>query len=243
MVNGKLREIIDNSSKIVFFGGAGVSRASGIPDFRSADGLYSQQWKYPPETIISHDFFYRNTEEFYRFYKQKMLFPDALPNAAHKALASLERAGKLLAVVTQNIDGLHQKAGSKNVFELHGSVHRNTCTKCGSRFGLDFIVENAGVPRCPKCAGLIKPDVVLYGESLDEDVIEGAVSAISEADTMIVGGTSLVVYPAAGLLRYFRGKNTVVINRSPTSYDDRADLVITDPIAEVFSESLGEFIE
>lgn len=242
MFNKKFHDIIERSNKIVFFGGAGVSTESGIPDFRSTDGLYSQTWKYPPETIISHDFFYRKTEEFYRFYKQKMLFPNAEPNAAHKAIANLEKSGKLLSVITQNIDSLHQKAGSKNVFELHGSVHRNICTKCARQYDLSFILKSDGTPRCESCAGLIKPDVVLYGESLDEEVLEGAVSSIMQADTMIVGGTSLSVYPAAGLLNYFKGNNIIIINRTPTSMDLSADLVITDSIGQVFAESLPEYI-
>ncbi len=231
----KLQEIIDTHKRIVFFGGAGVSTESGIPDFRSQDGLYNQQYKYPPETIISHSFFVRNTEEFYRFYKDKMLILDVEPNAAHRKLAELEQAGKLTAVVTQNIDGLHQKAGSKTVFELHGSIHRNYCTKCGEFHDADYIKHSAGVPRCRKCGGLVKPDVVLYEEGLDQAVINGAVSAIRQADCLIIGGTSLVVYPAAGLVDYFSGDKLVLINKSATSRDRSADLVISDAIGEVFS--------
>lgn len=247
----QLQKIIDESSSIVFFGGAGVSTESGIPDFRSTSGLYHQQWAYPPETILSHSFFETKTEEFYKFYREKMLFLDAEPNAAHKALAKLEEKGKLKAVVTQNIDGLHQKAGSKNVFELHGSVLRNYCRKCGAFYDAKFIKNYDGsqndgsasnyqrtVPRCTKdsCHGLIKPDVVLYEEGLDNNVIEGAVAAISSADCLIIGGTSLVVYPAAGLVRYFHGKYLVLINKSSTSYDASADLAINEPIGEVFSK-------
>ena len=237
MRSEELKKIVDNSRNIVFFGGAGVSTESGIPDFRSTDGLYSQTWKYPPETIISHSFFYRNTEEFYRFYKEKMLFPDAQPNDAHRAVALLEKRGLLSAVVTQNIDNLHQAAGSKRVYELHGSVHRNTCLRCGRKYGLDFIMQSEGIPLCPECGGLIKPDVVLYGEQLDGDTVEGAVDAIAEADTIIVGGTSLSVYPAAGLLSYFRGDNIVLINKSPTPYDSAATLLIAQPIAQVLGDT------
>ena len=229
----QLQNWIDGSRSIVFFGGAGVSTESGIPDFRSVDGLYNQQYKYPPETILSHTFFERNTEEFYRFYRNKMLFPAAKPNAAHLKLAELERAGKLRAVVTQNIDGLHQAAGSVNVYELHGSVHRNYCMKCHAFYGLDFVMEQDGVPRCPVCGGLIKPDVVLYEEALDQETIEAAVLAISRADMLIIGGTSLAVYPAAGLVRYYRGDKLTLINKSPTPYDMEADLVINKPIGAV----------
>lgn len=221
-----LQEIIDDSEKIVFFGGAGVSTESGIPDFRSVDGLYNQKYDYPPETIISHSFFVRYPEEFYRFYRDKMIFPDAKPNDAHKKLAELEKCGKLSAVVTQNIDGLHQMAGSKNVIELHGSVHRNYCTKCGKFYPLSAITESAGVPKC-SCGGTIKPDVVLYEESLKTEDIERAVSEISAADTLIIGGTSLVVYPAAGLVRYFKGKHLAVINKSEINANN-AELVIND---------------
>ena len=211
----KLRGIIKNSDKIVFFGGAGVSTESGIPDFRSVDGLYNQQWDYPPETILSHSFFMKKTEEFYRFYRAKMLCPNAEPNAAHLKLAQLEREGKLTAVVTQNIDGLHQAAGSKKVYELHGSVLRNYCMKCGKFHSVEFIMNSTGVPTC-ECGGVVKPDVVLYEEGLDDSVVNGAVNAIAEADTLIIAGTSLNVYPAAGLVRYFRGNNLVIINMSPT---------------------------
>ena len=221
---------VEESGNIVFFGGAGVSTESGIPDFRSVDGLYNQQYKYPPETILSHTFYKSNPEEFFRFYRAKMLCPDAKPNAAHKKLAEWEREGKLLAVVTQNIDGLHQAAGSKQVYELHGSVHRNYCEKCGKFYDLDHILHTTGVPRCD-CGGVIKPDVVLYEEGLDEKTVEGALEAISTADMLLVAGTSLTVYPAAGFLRYYRGNRLVLINRDPTPFDDRADLV--------FHESLG----
>ena len=231
----ELQEIIDSHRSIVFFGGAGVSTESGIPDFRSQDGLYNQKYKYPPETIISHSFFVRNTEEFYRFYKDKMLITDAEPNAAHKKLAEMEKAGKLTAVVTQNIDGLHQKAGSRVGYELHGSVHSNYCTKCGKFFDGDFIRNCEGVPRCDECGGLVKPDVVLYEEGLDQNVINGAVNAIRNADCLIIGGTSLVVYPAAGLIDYFSGDKLVLVNKSATSRDRMADLVISGPIGEVFS--------
>lgn len=230
----QLQEILDTHHKIVFFGGAGVSTESGIPDFRSQDGLYHMQYAYPPETIISHSFFVRNTEEFYRFYKDKMLILDVEPNAAHKKIAELEAAGKITAVVTQNIDGLHQKAGSRNVFELHGSIHRNYCTSCGKFYDGAYIKETEGIPRC-SCGGLIKPDVVLYEEGLDDKVIRGAVKAIREADCLIIGGTSLVVYPAAGLIDYFRGDKLVLINKSATSRDRDADLVISEPIGEVFA--------
>lgn len=232
----ELQEIIDTHSRIVFFGGAGVSTESGIPDFRSQDGLYNQQYRYPPETIISHTFFVRNPEEFYRFYKEKMLILDVEPNAAHKKLAELEEKGKLLAVVTQNIDGLHQAAGSRRVFELHGSIHRNYCRKCGKFFDASYMKAANGIPKCDVCGGVIKPDVVLYEEGLDQDCIEGAVSAIREADCLIIGGTSLVVYPAAGLIDYFRGDKLVLINKSATSRDRSADLVISEPIGEVFSQ-------
>lgn len=226
---------VSESENIVFFGGAGVSTESNIPDFRSTDGLYNQQYDFPPETILSHTFYMRNTEEFYRFYKDKMLILDAAPNAAHKKLAELEASGKLKAVVTQNIDGLHQAAGSKNVFELHGSVHRNYCTKCGKFFGPEYIAKAEGVPRCDVCGGTIKPDVVLYEEGLDEDVISGAISAIRKADMLIIGGTSLVVYPAAGLINYYKGNRLVLINKSSTPVDSAADLVINDSIGKVFS--------
>lgn len=229
----QLQKWINESDNIVFFGGAGVSTESGIPDFRSVDGLYNQQYAYPPETILSHSFFEKNPEEFYRFYHNKMLFPNAKPNAAHLKLAELERVGKLKAVVTQNIDGLHQAAGSVNVYELHGSVHRNYCMKCRQFYDLDFMTKSEGVPRCPVCGGMIKPDVVLYEESLDQETIEAAVLAISRADMLIIGGTSLAVYPAAGLVRYYRGDKLTLINKSPTPYDKEADLVIAGPIGEI----------
>ena len=236
----ELQSIIDNSSKIVFFGGAGVSTESGIPDFRSQDGLYSQKWKYPPETIISRSFFDADPKEFYRFYREKLIIKGVKPNAAHYKLAELEAAGKLLAVVTQNIDGLHQAAGSKKIYELHGSTLRNFCMKCGAPYGIDYIAASAGspdgLPRCSKCGGLVKPDVVLYEEGLDDNVINGAVQAIAAADTLIIGGTSLVVYPAAGLINYFRGDKLVLINKSETAADSKADLVIHDSIGKVFSQ-------
>ena len=235
----KLQEIIDESQRIVFFGGAGVSTESGIPDFRSQDGLYRQEWKYPPETIISRSFFDCNPKEFYRFYRKKLIIKDVKPNITHYKLAELEAAGKLSAVVTQNIDGLHQLAGSKTVYELHGSTLRNFCMKCKKSYGIDFIAasENSQdtLPRC-ECGGLVKPDVVLYEESLDDDVINGAVDAIANADTLIIGGTSLIVYPAAGLIRYFKGKNLVLINKTATTADANADLVIHDSLGKVFSE-------
>ncbi len=231
----KLRGIVERSHNIVFFGGAGVSTESGIPDFRSVDGLYNQQWKYPPETILSHTFFMKKTDEFYRFYRAKMICTSAKPNAAHLKLAELEEKGKLSAIVTQNIDGLHQAAGSKRVYELHGSVLRNNCMKCRKFYGLEAITGSEGIPRC-ECGGIIKPDVVLYEEGLDDAVVSGAVSAISNADTLIIGGTSLNVYPAAGLVRYFRGDNLVIINMAPTQMDSNADLVIDSKIGEVFSQ-------
>ena len=226
-----LQSMIDESSRIGFFGGAGVSTESGIPDFRSADGLYSQKYRYPPEQIISHSFFMRDPEEFYRFYRDRMIYPEAKPNAAHLKLAELERAGKLSAVITQNIDGLHSAAGSRNVIELHGSVHRNHCMKCGKPFGLEYILSVPGVPRCD-CGGIVKPDVVLYEEPLDEDCINRAINAISEADMLIIGGTSLAVQPAAGLIRFFNGRRLAVINKTPTSADDEADIVINASIGE-----------
>ena len=219
----RLQEIIDDSENIVFFGGAGVSTESGIPDFRSADGIYHQQYRYSPEQIVSHSFFMRNTEAFYEFYKEKMMFLEAKPNAAHLKLAQLEAEGKLKAVITQNIDGLHQAAGSKNVWELHGSIHRNYCRKCGKFYDASYVKNADGVPRC-ECGGLIKPDVVLYEEGLDSGVIEHSIRAICEADTLIIGGTSLVVYPAAGFIDYFRGKHLVVINKSATAKEVRAHL-------------------
>lgn len=233
-----LQSIVDDSKRIVFFGGAGVSTESGIPDFRSADGLYSQKYDYPPEQIVSHTFFTKRTEEFYRFYKDRMIFPKAKPNAAHKKLAELELAGKLHAVITQNIDGLHQAAGSVNVIELHGSVHRNYCMQCGKAYPLSAVTDCEGVPRC-ECGGIIKPDVVLYEESLKTEDIERAVYEISNADTLIIGGTSLAVYPAAGLVRYFKGKYLVVINKSELNAN--ADLVINDSIGKVMERlTVGE---
>lgn len=231
-----LQRIIDESNNIVFFGGAGVSTESGIPDFRSVDGLYHQKYDYPPEEILSHTFFERHTDYFYKFYRDKMLCLDAQPNAAHLKLAELERAGKLNAVVTQNIDGLHQKAGSKNVLELHGSTLRNYCVQCGRFFTAEYMVNTSGMPHCDECGGLIKPDVVLYEESLDSNVINAAVAAISSADCLIVAGTSLVVYPAAGFIRYFKGRHFVLINKTPTSADSLADLVIHDSVGKVLSE-------
>ena len=232
---GALQEIIDESKNIVFFGGAGVSTESGIPDFRSEDGLYHEKYSYPPERIISHSFFLTNPEVFYRFYKEKMLCLDAEPNAAHRKLAELEQAGKLKAVVTQNIDGLHQKAGSKIVYELHGSIHRNYCLRCHKFYSAKFIKESVGIPYC-SCGGVIKPDVVLYEESLDSKTIEDAVTAITNADTLIIGGTSLVVYPAAGFIDYFRGKHLVLINKAETGKTVQADLAIRAPIGEVMAE-------
>lgn len=232
-----LQKIYQESENIVFFGGAGVSTESGIPDFRSQDGLYSQKWKYPPETIISRSFFDADPKEFYRFYREKLIIKGVEPNSAHIALAKMEAAGKLKAIVTQNIDGLHQRAGSKNVFELHGSTLRNFCMECGSFYDIEYIAESENspdkLPRCSKCGGLVKPDVVLYEEGLDQNCINGAVEAIASADTLIIGGTSLVVYPAAGLIDYFRGKNIVLINKSETSSDHRANLVIHDSIGKV----------
>lgn len=234
----ELKKIVDNSSNIVFFGGAGVSTESNIPDFRSSNGLYSEKLKinFTPEQLVSHTFFTRYPEEFFNFYKAKLVYPDAKPNAAHLALAKLEQMGKLKAIVTQNIDGLHQAAGSKNVFELHGSVLRNYCMDCHAFYDDKFVLEAEGIPTCPKCGGRVKPDVVLYEEGLDEATINGAVKAITEADTLIIGGTSLVVYPAAGLINYFRGKNLVLINKSTTPADSRADLVIHDAIGRVLEE-------
>ena len=231
---GALQEIIDESKNIVFFGGAGVSTESGIPDFRSEDGLYHEKYSYPPERIISHSFFLTNPEVFYRFYKEKMLCLDAEPNAAHRKLAELEQAGKLKAVVTQNIDGLHQKAGSKIVYELHGSIHRNYCLRCHKFYSAKFIKESVGIPYC-SCGGIIKPDVVLYEESLDSKTIEDAVTAITNADTLMIGGTSLVVYPAAGFIDYFRGKHLVLINKAETGRTVQADLAIRAPIGEVMA--------
>ena len=233
-----LKQWLEESAYIVFFGGAGVSTESHIPDFRSTDGLYNQEYAYPPETILSHSFYVKKPEEFYRFYRNKMLFPDAKPNRAHKALAKLEEEGKLRAVITQNIDGLHQAAGSKEVLELHGSVLRNTCTRCGRFYGVDKILSSEGIPRC-KCGGMIKPDVVLYEEALDGSVLERAISHIRKADMLIVGGTSLAVYPAAGLVDYYTGHKLVLINKSATSLDGQADLVISDSIGEVLGDTVG----
>ncbi len=235
----QLRQWMKESSRIVFFGGAGVSTESGIPDFRSVDGLYNQKYQYPPETIISHSFYVRNPEEFYRFYKDRMLFPDAKPNAAHLALAKLEAQGKLKAVITQNIDGLHQAAGSKEVLELHGSVHRNYCTRCGKFYDLDYVMHSEGVPKC-SCGGAIKPDVVLYEEGLDSDILERSIRYIRTADMLIIGGTSLVVYPAAGLIDYYRGNRLVLINKGATSRDSQANLVISEKIGRVLAAVTGE---
>ena len=234
----QLKDWINESDNIVFFGGAGVSTESGIPDFRSVDGLYNQKYKYPPEQIISHSFYIQNPEEFYRFYKDRMLFPDAKPNAAHKALAKLEQEGKLKAVITQNIDGLHQMAGSKEVLELHGSVHRNYCTRCGQFYDLDYVRNSEGVPTCT-CGGRIKPDVVLYEEGLDDRTIQKSIDYIRNADMLIIGGTSLVVYPAAGPIDYYRGNKLVLINKSVTSRDSQADLVISDSIGKVLGTVVG----
>lgn len=233
-----LKQWLSESENIVFFGGAGVSTESKIPDFRSTDGLYNQQYAYPPETILSHTFYMRRPEEFYRFYRNKMLFPDAEPNRAHKALAKLEQEGRLRAVITQNIDGLHQKAGSREVLELHGSVLRNYCTKCGKFYGLEAVLESEGVPRCI-CGGVIKPDVVLYEEGLDQHTLQKAVYYISNADVLIIGGTSLTVYPAAGLIDYYGEKKLVLINKSVTPMDSRADLVISGPIGEILGDAAG----
>ena len=244
----KLQEMVDKANRVVFFGGAGVSTESGIPDFRSVDGLYHQKYDYPPETILSHTFFVNKTDEFYKFYYDKIMLKGANPNKAHLKLAEMEASGKLTAVITQNIDGLHQKAGSKKVLELHGSVLRNYCERCGKFFDGDFIMEEkakweAGgskieeaTPKCPDCGGRIKPDVVLYEEGLDNAVINEAVEQIATADLLIIGGTSLVVYPAAGLVDYFRGDNLVLINKSSTTRDGRADLIIADAIGEVLDE-------
>ena len=235
----ELERLIQAHQNIVFFGGAGVSTESGIPDFRSVDGLYHQKFKYPPETMLSHTFYEQHTAEFFDFYRQKLIVHGAKPNAAHLRLAKLEREGKLKAVVTQNIDGLHQAAGSKTVYELHGSTLRNYCTRCGKFYDVDFIANSTGVPRCTECGGIVKPDVVLYEEGLDEEVLSGAVDAIRHADTLIIGGTSVVVYPAAGLIRYFRGDNLVVINMQPTGADASADLCIAKPIGQVLSEDVS----
>ena len=230
-----LKRWIGESSRAVFFGGAGVSTESGVPDFRSVDGLYNQRYAYPPETILSHTFFMKHPEEFFRFYREKMLFPNAQPNPAHTALARWEAQGRLACVITQNIDGLHQAAGSRNVCELHGSVHRNFCMRCHRFYSLADVMALRGVPRC-SCGGIIKPDVVLYEEALDDNTVAGAVSAIRHADLLIVGGTSLTVYPAAGLLQYYRGHRLVLINRDETPYDSYADLVFHDSLGKIFSQ-------
>lgn len=230
----KLKEIIEKTDNIVFFGGAGVSTESGIPDFRSVDGLYNQKYEYPPETILSHTFYRRNPEEFFRFYRDKMLCPDALPNAAHRKLAQWEQEGKLKAVVTQNIDGLHQQAGSRNVLELHGSVLRNYCESCRRFYDVSYILHSHGVPKC-SCGGCIKPDVVLYEEGLDNGILTRAVEYISRADVLLIGGTSLAVYPAAGLIDYYRGNKLVLINKTPTSRDKEADLVVQGSIGEILA--------
>jgi NAD-dependent deacetylase len=237
----RLRDMIESSSNIVFFGGAGVSTRSNIPDFRSADGLYSEKTnsKFSPEEILSHFFFITHTAEFFDFYRTKMIYKDAKPNGAHIALAGLEKKGKLKAVITQNIDGLHQMAGSRNVLELHGSVHRNYCMKCRKFFDLDYVMNSQNIPKCDKCQGTIKPDVVLYQESLDGDILEKAVKYISKAEVFIVGGTSLSVYPAAGLVSYYRGNKLVLINNSATPYDGRANLIIHDDIADVLEKAAG----
>lgn len=231
----KFKEIVDSSNNIVFFGGAGVSTESGIPDFRSEDGLYHQKYDYPPEEMLSHTFFVSHTDDFFKFYKDKLNCLKYEPNITHIKLAELEKEGKLKAVVTQNIDGLHQKAGSKVVYELHGSVLRNYCTKCHKFFDAEYVFSSEGNPKCDECGSLIKPDVVLYEEGLDDATVEGAINAIKSADTLIIGGTSLVVYPASGLIRYFKGKNLILINKGETPYDGRADLVIHDSLGKVFS--------
>ncbi len=233
---GELQKIIDQYDNLVFFGGAGVSTESGIPDFRSVDGLYNQQYDYLPETILSHTFFMEKPEEFYRFYQAKMLCDTAKPNAAHQKLAQLEQAGKLRAVITQNIDNLHQMAGSKNVLELHGSVYRNHCMKCGKSYDFAYMKNSQGVPKCEACQGILKPDVVLYEEGLDNSTVRRSVQVISDAQVLIIGGTSLAVYPAASLIDYFQGEKLVVINKAPTPRDRQADLVISLPIGEVFSQ-------
>ncbi len=230
----KLQDIINKNNNIVFFGGAGVSTESGIPDFRSQDGLYNQKYDYPPETIISHSFYLKYPDEFYKFYRDKMLCLNAKPNPAHIKLAQLEQTGKIKAIITQNIDGLHQMAGSKNVLELHGSVHRNYCMSCGKLYNAQYILNSKGIPKC-ECSGLIKPDVVLYEESLDENVLIKSVQYISQADVLIIGGTSLNVYPAAGLIQYFNGNTLVLINRDSTPFDYKADIIIHDNIGEIFN--------
>lgn len=232
----ELKDIIGQHDNIVFFGGAGVSTESGIPDFRSVDGLYNQQYDYPPETILSHTFYRKNPAEFYRFYRNKMLFTGARPNAAHLKLAELEQQGKVRAVITQNIDGLHQAAGSRVVLELHGSVLRNYCESCGRFHAMEYILRSEGVPKCEKCGGSVKPDVVLYEEGLDQKTINDAIQYIHNAEVLIIGGTSLAVYPAAGLIDYFKGDKLVVVNKAPTPRDSYADLLIQAPIGEVFSQ-------
>ncbi len=229
----ELRKLVESSKRVVFFGGAGVSTESGIPDFRSAQGIYNQKYPYPPETIVSHTFFVEHPDAFYEFYRQKMVFPDAQPNPCHRTLARLEAEGIVRAVVTQNIDGLHQAAGSKNVFELHGSIHRNHCVDCSARFGLDAVVSSAGIPRCTKCGGIIKPDVVLYEEPLDDRVVEGAIDAIANADMLIVAGTSLAVYPAASFLGFFHGDTLALVNRTETPLDERADFLSRQNIGAI----------
>ena len=230
----KLKEIIDGTDNLVFFGGAGVSTESGIPDFRSTDGLYSQKYDFPPETIVSHTFFMKRNKDFFDFYKDKMMALDAKPNAAHYKLAEWEAQGKCRAVVTQNIDGLHQMAGSKNVLELHGSIHRNYCMRCGKFFDAAYVKNSEGAPKCDECGGLIKPDVVLYEEGLNEDILEEAIYQISNCDTLIVGGTSLTVYPASGLIRYYSGNNLILINKDATPFDNVANLVIKDSLGNIF---------
>lgn len=234
----ELKKIINESNNIVFFGGAGVSTESGIPDFRSEKGIYSavSEYGYNPETILSHSFFMKNKEIFFKYYKKNLLYPNAKPNNAHYGLAKLEKEGKLKAVITQNIDDLHQKAGSKNVLELHGTLYKNYCMKCGKNFDLDYVTKDYGITLCDKCGGVVRPDVVLYEEGLDQDVIRNSVKYISEADVLIVGGTSLAVYPAAGLIDYFRGNKLILINKSVTPYDKKADLIINENIGEVFKE-------
>ena len=237
----KLKSLISQSSNIIFFGGAGVSTESNIPDFRSENGIYRAKTKYgySPEVMLSHSFFIKHTEKFYDFYRNQMIYKDAKPNQAHLALAELEQAGKLKAVITQNIDGLHQLAGSREVLELHGSIHRNTCMKCGQSYNLDYIINSTGVPKCSKCGGTIKPDVVLYEEMLNEDTLDKAVRYIHNADVLIVGGTSLAVYPAAGLIEYYRGDKLVLINKSATSYDENANIIIHDSIGKVLREAVA----
>jgi NAD-dependent deacetylase len=241
MVMKKLKDILKQSSNIVFFGGAGVSTESNIPDFRSARGLYKTKnnYSYPPEVMLSHSFFVEHTEDFYEFYREKMIFKDAKPNEAHKALAKLEERGKLKAVITQNIDGLHQMAGSKNVYELHGSIHRNYCMDCGKKFDLDYIINSKSIiPKCDACGGTVKPDVVLYEEGLNIDVVDNATKFVSQADVLIIGGTSLVVYPAANLVHYYKGQKLILINKSETSYDSQANLVIHDSIGDVLKSAI-----